>query len=60
MLRPPEAELALQQGDLIRDVPFLVFRKVINVKAEGVAHLVLDSQAPVSIEEARRLSGGSS
>src|ERR1700693_203792 len=57
MLRPPEAGLALPQGDLIRDVPFLVFRKVINVKAEGLPHHVLESQAPASLAEARSSSG---
>src|SRR4051812_34838166 len=58
MLRPPEGGVALQQGDLIRDVPFLVLRKVINIKAEGVPHHALDCQAPESFESAKGVSGG--
>src|SRR5262245_25301182 len=37
MLQAPKDNAPLQQGDIIADVPFLVFQKVVNVKAPGVA-----------------------
>jgi hypothetical protein len=59
MLRPPDAGAALQQGDMIRDVPFFVFRKVINVKVQGTpGQTRIDCQHLKSFEKAREISGG--
>jgi hypothetical protein len=36
MLVPPNPDAVLQQGDIIREVPFVLFPKVFNLKAESV------------------------
>ena len=36
MLVPPKQDASLQQGDVIRDVPFVILAGAINVKAQGV------------------------
>jgi hypothetical protein len=36
MLVPPKPDASLQQGDIIRDVPFVILAGVLNVKAQGV------------------------
>jgi hypothetical protein len=36
MLRPINKDAPLQQGDIIRDVPFIVFPKMFNVKIPDI------------------------
>jgi hypothetical protein len=51
MLRTRDASDALQQGDIIRDVPFLLLPNVVNVAVEGVqGQQRLDSSRPESVD----------
>src|SRR5687767_14682481 len=36
MFVPPKQDAPLQQGDIIRDVPFVILAGALNVQAEGV------------------------
>lgn len=59
MLRPPKPDEPLQQGDIIRDVPFIVLPKAFNIKATGVPGQVrLDSANTGSFENGRQLAEG--
>jgi hypothetical protein len=59
MLVPANPNTALQQGDIIRDVPFVLFPKVFNVKAEGVqGQKRLDSQNLATFDQVKEFSQG--
>ncbi|HKW86293.1 MAG TPA: hypothetical protein VJM82_04410 [Nitrospiraceae bacterium] len=59
MLVAPDKDAPLQQGDIIKDVPFLVLPKAFNVKAEGASGQTrLDSHQLESFEKARTFSAG--
>lgn len=59
MIVPPKPDIPLEQGDIIRDVPFVVFPKAFNVKAEGVQGQVrLDCQDPLSCQKVKDFSQG--
>jgi hypothetical protein len=59
MLVPPNPNVALQQGDIIRDVPFVLFPKVFNVKVEGVqGQKRLDSQDLATFDQVKEFSQG--
>jgi hypothetical protein len=59
MLLPPKPEVPLQQGDIIRDVPFVVLPKVFNVKVEGAqGQERLDSQHLESFGKVKAFAQG--
>jgi hypothetical protein len=59
VLQTPNRDKPLQQGDVIRDVPFVVLPKVFNAKAEKVqGQTRVDSQDPASFGSVREFSKG--
>ena len=59
MLAPPKADAPLQQGNIIRDVPFVVFPGVLNVKAGGVqGQARLEAQDLASFDKVKAHSAG--
>ena len=59
MLVPPRQEAPLQQGDIIRDVPFLVMPEELNVKAheiQGQKHI--NSADAASIDRLKEFAQG--
>jgi hypothetical protein len=58
MLQPRQDE-SLQQGDVIRNVPWLLLPRLVNVKAVGVqGQARLDSQAPEGVHAVLAHGGG--
>lgn len=59
MLVPPKKDTPLQQGDIVSDVPFVVFPGAFNVKAQGVqGQARLDAQDLNSFTKVKEFSGG--
>jgi hypothetical protein len=59
MLRPINKDAPLQQGDIIRDVPFIVFPKMFNVKIPDIpGQSRINSQELDSFTKLKELSQG--
>jgi hypothetical protein len=59
MLVQPNPDGSLQQGDVIRDVPFVVLPSLLNVKADGVkGQARIDCQDPATFEKVKGFAGG--
>lgn len=60
MLRAPDQDAPLQQGDIVRDVPFLVLPPIVNVKAAGLqGQKRIDSQNAATVAAVKEFSGAS-